>query len=376
MCETTPMKEVKLVPFNHKNEEQIAVKFGYDDAIRVHLKKLLDIKWSNTHKTFYIKNSTENKSKIYNHLRLINCYINYSELIIKKPNISKTLNIQLPKLNEGQEKNLQKFRKWLQQKRLSENTVNTYVEVTSFFIRYSILKNTVDYSKRLIESFNYDFIVHSNKSVSYQNQCINGIKKYLEYKGLEVERFELQRPKKEKKLPVVLSVEELKRVLDQTHNLKHKTLLSLIYSAGLRIGEAINLRVKDIDSKRMLVHIKGAKGKKDRYTLLSEVFLNLLRAYYKQYKPKEYLFEGQNSEQYSSSSAQRVLKGSVEKAGLRKQVTLHTLRHSFATHLLENGTDIRYIQELLGHSSPKTTMIYTHVSETSVRKIKNPFDNL
>ncbi|WP_372755476.1 tyrosine-type recombinase/integrase [Mariniflexile sp.] len=370
------MKEVKLVPFNHKNEEQIAVKFGYDDAIRVHLKKLLDIKWSNTHKTFYIKNSTENKSKIYNHLRLINCYINYSELIIKKPNISKTLNIQLPKLNEGQEKNLQKFRKWLQQKRLSENTVNTYVEVTSFFIRYSILKNTVDYSKRLIESFNYDFIVHSNKSVSYQNQCINGIKKYLEYKGLEVERFELQRPKKEKKLPVVLSVEELKRVLDQTHNLKHKTLLSLIYSAGLRIGEAINLRVKDIDSKRMLVHIKGAKGKKDRYTLLSEVFLNLLRAYYKQYKPKEYLFEGQNSEQYSSSSAQRVLKGSVEKAGLRKQVTLHTLRHSFATHLLENGTDIRYIQELLGHSSPKTTMIYTHVSETSVRKIKNPFDNL
>lgn len=370
------MKEVKLVPFSYKNEAQIAIKFGYDDSIRLHLKKLLDIRWSNTYKTFYIKYSPENKIKVYTHLRSINCFIDYSELKMKQPLVSIIPNIQLPKLNEHQEKDLQKFKKWLQQKRLSENTVNTYVEVTSFFVRYSSLKNTLNYSKRLIESFNYDFIVHSNKSVSYQNQCINGIKKYLDYKGLEVEKFQLQRPRKEKKLPVVLSVEELKQVLDQTHNLKHKTLLSLIYSAGLRIGEAINLKIKDIDSKRMLVHIKGAKGKKDRYTLLSEVFLNLLRAYYKQYKPKEFLFEGQNGEKYSSSSAQRVLKSSVEKAGLRKQVTLHTLRHSFATHLLENGTDIRYIQELLGHSSPKTTMIYTHVSETSIRKIKNPFDNL
>ncbi|WP_233702685.1 tyrosine-type recombinase/integrase [Hyunsoonleella flava] len=159
-------------------------------------------------------------------------------------------------------------------------------------------------------------------------------------------------------------------------NLKHKTLLSLIYSAGLRIGEATNIKIKDIDSKRMLIHIKNAKGKKDRYTLLSSSFLELLRDYYKTYKPENYLFEGHNKQQYSSSSAQKILKNAAKKIGLKKRITLHTLRHSFATHLLENGTDIRYIQELLGHNSPKTTMIYTHVSETTIRKIKNPFDNI
>lgn len=370
------MNEVKLIPLVHKNDNQIAIKFDYNEAVKLHLKKIHDIKWSNTHKMFYIKSSSVNKKRIYNHLRAINCYIDYSAIKAIKPISNTITHIILPKLSENQKKDLQKFKKWLQQKRLSENTVNTYFEVTAFFIRYTNLKNTSEYSKRLIESFNYDFIVKPNKSISYQNQCINGIKKYLEYIGIEVESLELKRPRKEKKLPVVLSIEEVKQIFEVTHNLKHKTLLSLLYSAGLRIGEAISLKLKDIDSKRMLIHIKGAKGKKDRYTLLSDSFLLLLRNYYIEYKPIEFLFEGQKSKQYSSTSAQKILKNAVEKVDLKKHITLHTLRHSFATHLLENGTDIRYIQELLGHSSPKTTMIYTHVSETSIRKIKNPFDNL
>lgn len=159
-------------------------------------------------------------------------------------------------------------------------------------------------------------------------------------------------------------------------HLKHKTLLSLLYSGGLRIGEALQLTLKDIDSKRMLIHIKNAKGKKDRYTLLAPSFLTLLRTYYKQYKPTHFLFEGKNGLMYSATSSQKVLKKSLYLAGIHKPVTLHTLRHSFATHLLENGTDIRYIQELLGHSSPKTTMIYTHVSSKKLSNIKNPFENL
>jgi len=153
--------------------------------------------------------------------------------------------------------------------------------------------------------------------------------------------------------------------------------LSLVYSSGLRIGEAISLKISDIDSDRMLIHVKKAKGNKDRYTLLSPVFLELLRTYYKAYKPKLYLFEGQDGGSYTASSAQQVLKKSVLQSGIRgKRITLHTLRHSFATHLLESGTDIRYIQSLLGHSSPKTTMIYTHVSENRLQNIKNPFDSL
>jgi len=371
------MKKIKLSLFQHKDSPQIAISFGYDDEIRAHLKTLSDVKWSQTHKTFYIPFSAKNKNKIYEHLRVKNWFVDYDELKTLKKHIPDKINaIKLPSLNENQKKDISKFKKWLQEKRLSPNTINTYVEVTSFFIKYCLLKNTTSYSVRLIESFNYDFIVRENKSISYQNQCINGIKKYLMYKGVQIEQLNLKRPKKEKRLPIVLSLEEVKDLLDATYNLKHKTLLSLVYSAGLRIGEAISLKINDIDSKRMLIHIKGAKGKKDRYTLLSSSFLGLLREYYKTYKPKKYLFEGQVKEQYSSASAQKILKNATKKIGLKKAITLHTLRHSFATHLLENGTDIRYIQELLGHNSPKTTMIYTHVTETSIRKIKNPFDNL
>ncbi|OYX22634.1 MAG: hypothetical protein B7Z06_11370 [Flavobacteriales bacterium 32-35-8] len=189
--------------------------------------------------------------------------------------------------------------------------------------------------------------------------------------------LQIDRPRRERNLPEVLSTSDVKAIFDNTHNLKHKTLLALLYSGVLRIGEAINLRISDIDSKRMLIHIKMAKGKKDRYTLLSPSFLELLREYYKVYKPKYFLFQGQTSEQYTNSSAQQVLKNALQLAGIKgRRITLHTLRHSFATHLLESGTDLRYIQSLLGHSSPKTTMIYTHVSDHRIQKIKNPFDSL
>src|SRR5690606_34646156 len=141
-----------------------------------------------------------------------------------------------------------RFRKWLEEKRLSPNTVNTYVEVTNFFLRYTILKNSRSHSRRLVESFNYEFIEREGKSISYQNQCINGIKKYFLFKGIDIGSLNLTRPKKEKKLPVVLSKGEVRSIIDATHNLKHKTLLSLIYSGGLRIGEAINLRIDDVDS--------------------------------------------------------------------------------------------------------------------------------
>jgi site-specific recombinase XerD len=370
------MKNVKLTSIFHNKNHQIAISFGFDNTIKSHLVKLPGIRWSKTHSSFYIQYSLENKKKVYDYLRKIGCFVDYKELKPIKPITKPTPYLRLPKLKEAQEKELQKFKKWLQQKRLSGNTVNTYIDVTGFFIRYKTLKNEQKYSKRVIEAFNYDFIVRPNKSISYQNQCINGIKKYLEYKAIDIESLELKRPKKEKKLPVVLSMEEVKCIISSTHNLKHKTLLSLIYSAGLRIGEAISLKATDIDSKRMLIHIKGAKGKKDRYTLLSSSFLDLLRKYYRQYRPTDFLFEGLNKKQYSTTSAQKVLKRAVDSAGIKKHITLHTLRHSFATHLLENGTDIRYIQELLGHSSPKTTMIYTHVTQTSIRNIKNPFDIL
>lgn len=373
------MVNIVLSPLFHKGKHIIAIKFKYDYTIKTYIKTIDGVTWSATYKTFYIEHNAVNKQKLYKALRLKQWYVDYSALsaitIKQPPVITKKPTIKLPILNPNEKNNLIKFKKWMEQKRLSNNTVNTYIEVTSFFLRYAQLKQK-PITVRLVEQFNYDFIVRPNKSISYQNQCINGIKKYLNYIDTPLGNFEIERPKKEKKLPEVLSSDEVKHMLHNIINLKHRTLLSLIYSAGLRIGEALRIRITDIDSKRMVIHIKSAKGKKDRYTLLSSHFLELLREYYITYKPKDYLFEGQNGNLYSASSAQSILRKAARRAHITKPITLHTLRHSFATHLLENGTDIRYIQTLLGHSSPKTTMIYTHVSETSIRNIKNPFDNL
>ncbi|MFA4839248.1 MAG: tyrosine-type recombinase/integrase [Candidatus Neomarinimicrobiota bacterium] len=187
----------------------------------------------------------------------------------------------------------------------------------------------------------------------------------------------LPRPKKEKQLPVVLSQEEVVNIIDSVDNLKHKTLLMLIYSAGLRVGEAVRLKIEDVDSKRKLIYLKSAKGKKDRYTLLSDVALDNLRRYYLVYRPQEYLFEGAEGRKYlSERSIQHVFERAVKNAGIRKDISVHTLRHSFATHLLESGTDLRYIQELLGHTSSKTTEIYTHVSQKSLGRIRSPLDQI
>ena len=268
------------------------------------------------------------------------------------------------------------FKRWMVENRLSQNTITTYADAVQRFFEYLNIHDATAIDKQWIGRFNYDYIIKNGFSISYQNQCISGIKKYLEFRGNDTVVGEIIRPKKPNTLPEVLSTYEIKRLLDCTNNLKHKTLLSLLYSAGLRIGEALKLTINDIDSRRMLIYVRGGKGKKDRYTLLSKNILLLLRTYYKAYKPKQFLFEGQAGGPYTAGSARQVFKRSKQCAGIRKNVVLHSLRHSFATHLLETGTDLRYIQQLLGHSNPKTTMIYTHVSQHSLQKIKNPFDLL
>ena len=186
----------------------------------------------------------------------------------------------------------------------------------------------------------------------------------------------IDRPKKEKTLPVVLSDEEILLILRSVSNLKHKAILMVIYSAGLRISECINLKIKDIDSNRMQIRVEQSKGKKDRYTLLSTKTLLILRDYFKTYRPKEFLFEGQDGGCYSTRSIQNIFRDTVEKTKIKKKVSVHSLRHSFATHLLENGTNLRYIQSLLGHSNSKTTEIYTHVTTKGFEQLKSPLDNL
>ncbi len=220
-------------------------------------------------------------------------------------------------------------------------------------------------------------VIERKISTSYQNQSINSIKFYYErVLGGQRKIYLIERPRREKTLPEVLSEQEVVSVIQQIDNIKHKAIVMLTYSSGLRLSEVVNLRIKDIDSNRMQVFVQQSKGRKDRYTLLSKKILPILRQYFKEYKPKEWLFEGAKGAKYSVSSVQNIVKEAYSRAGIKKKVSTHTLRHSFATHLLENGTSLRYIQNLMGHESSKTTEIYTHITTKGFDQIQNPLDKL
>ena len=188
--------------------------------------------------------------------------------------------------------------------------------------------------------------------------------------------YYLDRPKRDKVLPEVLTKDEVQLMISTTSNLKHKCIIMLIYSAGLRVSEALNLKVTDIDGKRQMIIIRKGKGKKDRNSLLSKKILLYLREYYILHKPKDYLFEGAYGGTYSATSVLKIVKRAAKQAGIKKKVTTHTLRHSFATHLLEQGTNLRYIQSLLGHESSKTTEIYTHITSKGLDNVLNPMDDM
>lgn len=271
---------------------------------------------------------------------------------------------------------LKEYDSLLKLKNYSPNTVKSYLHCFEKFILYFKGHDIKTLSKDQITAFLYN---ESQKGLSYgyQNQIINAIKFYYE-KVLKrkKELYDIPRAKRPQKLPVVFSEEEVQTLIGNIQNLKHKCILYLIYSAGLRISEAVNMKIGDIDSKRNVIIVRGGKGKKDRTTLLSQKLLTMLREYYKQYRPNKYLFEGDSGNQYSVKSIQNVFNKALEKSGIRKNATVHSLRHSFATHLLERGTNLRYIQELLGHNSSKTTEIYTHITKKGMYNIISPLDNL
>jgi site-specific recombinase XerD len=241
--------------------------------------------------------------------------------------------------------------------------------------------NYMSHIKSFLESLGDKQIIHCNSndfqsyldsykftSVSQQNQIINSIRfLYKEVLGKKYDKVSFKRPRTEKKLPKVIDGEYIKSQLSKIENLKHKATLTLTYSVGLRVSEVVNLKIVDIDSKRMLIHIKNAKGRKDRIVPLSQTVLELLRKYFKEYRPAEYLFNGQSSLQYSIGSCQKIYKRYID-----SESSIHTLRHSSFTNLLESGTDLRLIQKIAGHSNVKTTEIYTHVSNQMLSKVKLP----
>ncbi len=259
----------------------------------------------------------------------------------------------------------------------SPHTVRTYLHMFSKFLEYLAPLPLRHVNNKVIKEYHLWLVKDCKVSISYQNQSINAIKFYLEQVlHYPKQHFELTRPIKAKKLPKVLSKEEVSCILNVTQNKKHKAILAIIYGAGLRISECIALRMEDIDASQMTLWVRNGKGQKDRMTLLSNDLLLFLRSYYKLYQPKKWLFEGPKGKPYSTSSIRNIFSKSCGRAGIKKHVTVHTLRHSFATHLLENGTNLRYIQKLLGHNGSKTTEIYTHVSTENLANITSPLDLL
>jgi len=299
--------------------------------------------------------------------------INYQEESTPEKGLVRVSAFDIPNYRNCPEEMILKLREL----RYSENTIRIYSSMFEEFINhyYKFDINKID-EPQIISFLRY-LVMERKVSTSYQNQSINAIKFYYErVLGGQRKFYFIERARKEHTLPTVLSEEEVVRLFRAVDNIKHKSMLMLAYSSGLRLGEIIRLKLKDIDRERMQIRIEQSKGKKDRYTKLSGRFLPVFDEYLKQYNPVDFVFEGANGGEYSESSLQTVIRVAVKKAGIQKRATMHTLRHSFATHCLENGVDLRYIQSMLGHENSKTTEIYTHITTRGFDQIKSPMDNL
>jgi integrase/recombinase XerD len=340
----------------HHDQKVIFIHFAYNPHTVAEIKKLVGSRWSQSQKAWYVPDNNYYRSQF-----------DLPAALDNQPSV-----LQINSINHV---HYQRFITTIQLKGYSQNTLRTYCSEFSQFLYILKSHSVLDCNEETIRNYILYCINELKLTENTLHSRINAIKFYFE-KVLHRDRMfvEIPRPKKQSKLPKVIAIEDVKRLFEAAVNIKHNTLLKLCYGMGLRVSEIVNLKIIDIDSKTMRVFIARAKGKKDRYVNLPESILEQLRAYYVDYKPKVYLFEGQYGGQYSVRSAQQVFKNALLQAKINKTLGIHSLRHSFATHLLENGTDVRFIQELLGHKDIRTTLLYTNVSDKSIRNIKSPLD--
>ena len=375
MKSSNTLYKISLKHLLIKGEKRIGLQFYPNKVLNALVKSLPNIKWSNKYNMAYIKNNKKNINLLFDSFRGV-AWIDGKYFFDKKPvnATNKAPNISLVKNFYGKVPDA--FIDKLILKRYAENTIKGYCTMFINFTNYYKGKELNSLTEDDIRAYLKD-LISIGKSDSYVHQSVNAIKFYYEVVMHMPNRFyDIERPQKKEQLPKVISKESVLKMINCISNLKHKCIVSLIYSAGLRRSELLNLKIQDIDSDRMTIRILNTKGGKDRMSNLSKFLLELLREYFKEYKPKVYLFEGQKGGKYSAGSVLSIVKSAAKKANISQHVTPHTLRHSFATHLLEDGTDLRKIQSLLGHNSLKTTEIYTHVAVNYEEAIKNPLDSL
>lgn len=355
-----------------KNQDSILILFKYNQQFLSIIKESKKFRWSVSMKYWYGAFSLEN-------LQILKQSFKNLANITVDPSVFETPIqplIRKKRIISDQNKNIIRgFIYYLNGKRYSESTVKTYFTFIADFLEFVNDIPLEDLTNKDVECFIEDVFIPRKYSISTQRQFISSMKLFIKfYPNSHIEELNLTRPKRSKFLPNILSKEEIIDILRHTKNLKHRAILALIYSAGLRIGELLNLQLKHIDIDRRQIIVKNSKGRKDRNVILAESFIPLLLNYLNTYNPKIFFTEGKPSQKYSAASIRAFLKRSCKAANITKKITPHTLRHSYATHLLENGIDLRYIQELLGHSKPETTMLYTHVSKKDLLKIESPLD--
>lgn len=371
-------KSITLKNLFIKEQKMIGIQFHPDKVIHALLKEIPHIKWSNEFGMAYVPNNKINIGLIFKTFRGV-AWVNGNYFFAKKTvkNHNEPIDVQWfrkRKVDSSYKVCPEEYLMKLELKRYANNTVKTYVHCFEKFIN---AHNEIDYMRIDEQEIRLYLqkLIQQGSSNSYVNQMINSIKFYYEIvKGMPNRFYSIERPFQKEALPKVISMEEVSGIIKNTTNIKHRCIVSLLYSAGLRRSELLNLTLQDIDSKRMVILVRNSKGGKDRLTILSQSVLDDLRIYFKKWQPKNFLFEGERGGKYSTASIAKIINRASLKAGLKKRVSPHMLRHSFATHLLENGTDLRYIQSLLGHSSSKTTEIYTLVATNHLKTIKSPIE--
>ena len=389
------MQTINLKPLHHRGQEVIGIYFKSNADLNLTVRRLPSVKWSQTNKCWYIPLSPHSYKNVYLELEgkanLDTAAL--KDYLEKRKRIKATLPVApgklisksivstvALKLSDHNLAALEKFTQQLKLKAYSPSTIKTYRNEFLQLLQLLRKKNVDDLTVDDLRRYMVYCIEKQGIKENTAHSRINAIKFYFE-QVLKKERFfwEIPRPKKTNELPKMFNQDEVASIINKTTNKKHKTMLMLAYSAGLRVSEVVSLRTSDIDSKRMTIMIRQAKGKKDRLASLSPVLLVMLREYAKAYQPdkKGFLFEGNNKGGcYSTRSLQEVLQAAKKKAGVLKQGSIHSLRHSFATHLVDRGTDISMIQKLLGHNSIKTTLRYLHTSNKDLLKIISPLDDL
>lgn len=386
------MQIVELKPLLHNNTENIGIYFRKQVEVEMAIRKIKGVKWSQSNRCWYLPLIKENYQQLSVNLKGL-AGINASPLknfLEKRKRVSETFAADFKpraisrtvawKISSENILALTRFIEQLKLKAYSSSTIITYRNEFLQLLQLIKNKNVNDLS---VDDLRRYFIYCSEKLKLTENSLhsrLNAIKFYYE-QVVKREKFfwEIPRPKKPQLLPKVLGEEELEKLFKALTNRKHKAMLFTAYSAGLRVSEVAALKIKHVDSGRMQIFVEKAKGKKDRYVNLSPVLLDILRAYIKRYRPKPlvHLFESeQTGTAYPTRTIQRIFQLAKQKAGIRKEVGIHSLRHSFATHLLEKGTDIKYIKDILGHFDIRTTERYLHVSKKSLVNVVSPLDDL